>query len=177
MTKCPTKKLYTLSDILGETLPYEEAVNLIETDPEAWQHFNSLSPAAQQKVISFIQGNTGLKILGDKCFKEIISPKNRTDRLNSMLSAILGESVTVQSVLPREGIVLNEKGSFVVMDILVQLENGTFINVIFTVSFFNLSKILSFDLSSPAEITKIFKIVSAYLFFITEKIAVAVGIT
>lgn len=129
MAKSPTKKLYTLSDILGEAMPYEEAVTLIEADPEARKHFNSLSPAAQQKVISFIQGNTGLKILGDKCFKEIISPKNRTDRLDSMLSAILGENVTVQSVLPREGIVLNEKGSFVVMDILVQLENGTFINV------------------------------------------------
>ena len=129
MSKIPVKQQYAPSDILGEVLSYDEAVSLIASDPEAQQHFDSLTPESQQKAISFIQGNSGLKILGDKCFKDIMKPKTHPERLNSLLSAILDKKITINSVIPREGEKLTEEGSFVIMDILVEDSTGTTINV------------------------------------------------
>lgn len=45
------------------------------------------------------------------------------DRLESLLSALLGRSVRIVKVLPQEGVQMAEKGSFVIMDVLVLLED------------------------------------------------------
>lgn len=129
MTQLYTVPAYTLADILGESLSREEALALIQSDEEAFSLFKPLSDASKDKLLSFIQGNTGLKILNDKCFPKIMSPELHPNRLNSMLSAILGETVRVHAILPRKGDLMVEEGSFVIMDLLVELENGTIINV------------------------------------------------
>ena len=51
------------------------------------------------------------------------------ERLESLLSAVFGEKVTIDKVLPREGNRMVEDGSLIVMDILVKLSDGSYINV------------------------------------------------
>lgn len=121
--------VYTMQDIFGDSISREEALSIIQSDPEAFSKFESLSAKSKDKILSFIQGNSGLKILNDKCFLRIMNPTLYPERLNSMLSAILGERVCVRAILPREGNVMSENSSHVIMDILVELENGTIINV------------------------------------------------
>lgn len=121
--------VYTMRDIFGATLSREKALALIQSDDEAFCQFKTLSDASKDKILSFIQGNSGLKILNDKCFLRIMNPILYPERLNSMLSAILEEPVRVHAILPRQGNILTENSSYVIMDILVELENGTIINV------------------------------------------------
>lgn len=127
--KSPIIQHASFQDLFHEKLTETEAIALIASDLETLQCFESLTPDFQQKALSFICGNTGLKILGDKFFKDIMKPKTHPERLSSMLSAILGKTVTIKSVLPTEGNKLAEGGSFVIMDILVEDEDGTTINV------------------------------------------------
>ncbi len=120
---------YTIHDVFGDSISREEALSIIQSDPDAFSRFKSLSTKSKDKILSFIQGNSGLKILNDKCFLRIMNPSLYPERLNSMLSAILGEQVRVHAILPREGNIMSENSSYVIMDILVELENGTIINV------------------------------------------------
>ena len=56
-------------------------------------------------------------------------PEMHPERLESMLSSILGEEIQITEILPNEGIRLTDKGSFVVMDVAATLANGSYINV------------------------------------------------
>lgn len=120
---------YSLADILGKSLSHQEALERLKAAPETYRRFQSFPPPEQERLLDFIQGNRGLKILNDDVFYYVMNPTIHPDRLSSMLSAILKEEVTVQKVLPRKGLQMEEKGSLVVMDILVELSNGITVNV------------------------------------------------
>lgn len=118
-----------LSDILGCPISRGKALQTIHSDSEAWQLFQSFPLNEQDNILSFIQGNKGLKILSDKIFYHIMNPTLYPERLSSLLSALLGQKVTVYAILPREGNQMVETGSFVIMDILISLSDQTIVNV------------------------------------------------
>ena len=62
-------------------------------------------------------GNRGLQITYDPFFREIFHPLKHPLRLGKFLSAILGQPVTIHSVLPREGTQFSGDASLMIMDI------------------------------------------------------------
>lgn len=123
------KKTSTLSKILGEPLLPEEAFARVKKDFETYQTFLTFPEDVQGKILDFIQGQRGLPITYDSFFKKIMDPERSPERLAHFLSAILGQEVTIQSILPREGTKLSYDGSLVIMDIVVLTNGGSIINV------------------------------------------------
>lgn len=72
-----------------------------------------------------------MKITYDTIFRRVFDPGRSQGfkRLESLLSAILGRSVKIIRIMPREGTQMRENASFVVMDVLVQLDDSSFANV------------------------------------------------
>lgn len=119
----------TLSDILGEELTQEDAVALISQDFETYQTYLTFPEDVQQNILAFIRGQRGLPITYDSFFKKIMDPGRNPERLEHFLSAILGQEIHIHSILPREGTKLSNDGSLVIMDIVVQGNDGAIINV------------------------------------------------
>jgi len=74
-------------------------------------------------------GNRGLKITYDPFFKYIFNPTLKSGRLAELLSLILGEEVEIVEVIPTESDRISEKGSLLIMDILVKLKSGGYANI------------------------------------------------
>lgn len=118
-----------LSDVFGVKNSLEDALKLIMCNAEAYQKFQCFPPREQQKVLSFIAGQRGLKVTYDAFFMKIMSPHLHPERLESFLPELLEDTVHIERVLPREGIRISEEASLVIMDILVQLSNGSRVDV------------------------------------------------
>lgn len=129
MVKQPQEKNFTIEDILGASMERKDALSLIRTDWNTHQTFLSFPKEEQERILSFIQGNRGLPILYDSFFKKIMDPILHPDRLEHFLSAILSQPIHIRAVLPREGTKLTDSSSLVIMDILVELSDGSIINI------------------------------------------------
>lgn len=99
----------------------KEALSLLKEDRTTYETFLNFSPENQEKVLSFIQGQHGLKITYDPFFNHVMSPEYHPERLESFLTALLGQPVHITNILPREGIQLADSSSLVIMDILSDL--------------------------------------------------------
>lgn len=83
----------------------------------------------QQDLLNFCIGKQGLRITYDPVFQKIFNPETHMERLESLLSSILERTIHIISIIPREGSQLTEHSSFVIMDILVQLDDGSYANI------------------------------------------------
>ncbi len=119
----------SLPKSLQEPRLKEEVLTQIYGDPETYSQFTRLVPDAQDALIEFCMGNRGLKITYDPFFHHIFHPKSHPERLSRLLSVILKQPIKVKQVLPREGIRLSDTSSLMIMDILVELEDGSLVNV------------------------------------------------
>ena len=120
---------YTQADILGELTPREKVVESIKSDHDTRRRFGKLKPEQQENIITFLSGERGLEVLLDSFFQKIFNPMENKDRICSLLSALIGQEVEDFTMLPREGNPMYEKGSLVIMDILVRLKDGSFVDV------------------------------------------------
>lgn len=118
-----------LSHVFGPPASREEALARIKNDPETYRRFLSFPASEQKKLLSFIAGQRGLKIVYDSFFQRIMSPVLHPERLENFLSELLGEDVHIEKVLPREGIRIADEASLIIMDILVQLSSGSRVNM------------------------------------------------
>lgn len=107
----------------------EEVLQQIHGDPQATYDFRRLNDESREALLQFCMGNRGLQITYDPFFHKIFDAERHPERLNRLLSAILNQPIKVVKVLPREGDRLTENASLVIMDTLVQLTDGTLINV------------------------------------------------
>ena len=128
----PNNHIIDLSDqqklieqALGERISREEIISGIDNDPSLKEMFYSFSVEDRKKIIAFLAGEQTLQILNDKFFKKILNPEEHRQRVEALLSAILGEKVEIIEVLPREGIAITEGGSQVIMDIILRLSDGS----------------------------------------------------
>ncbi|MDD6445142.1 MAG: PD-(D/E)XK nuclease family transposase [Lachnospiraceae bacterium] len=119
----------SLEQILGKSCSREEVLNSLKQHPESYAIFSSFRPEHQNTVLSFMQGQCSLDITLDKFFLYVLNPDTHKDRLESLLSSFLGQPVTIKAILPREGVQLAEKGSLVIMDIIVELCDGSTVDV------------------------------------------------
>ncbi len=120
---------FTLQDALGKETTVEQAISLIKTDSITYQKFLTFPEPVQHNILGFITGKHGLKITYDSFFQSILSPYQHPKRIESLLSAIFEEEVHIKEILPREGNRMVEEGSLIIVDILLQLSNGSYINV------------------------------------------------
>lgn len=116
---------------LPSFLSKETVEAYFKSHPEVWNYYLQLPSSMQEELICFCMGKQGLKITYDSVFKQIFNTNNETgfQRIERLLSAILCRSVKIIRFMPREGTQMSESASFVVMDILVQLEDKSFANI------------------------------------------------
>ena len=119
----------TFSSIMGEPKTRDEVLQQIRKNDRTYQKFLHMPFSYQEKILEFLCGKRGLEIVYDPFFQHIFHPDHHPERLENFLSEYLGTPVKIKQVLPREGIHLTEKGSFVVMDIIVELSDGSIMDV------------------------------------------------
>ncbi len=91
--------------------------------------FSSWTKEQQQEFLDFTSGMKGVKILYDAFFKEIFDPESKPERLEMLLSLLLKQKVKVKKALPTDNTRLADESSLLLMDILVELEDGSLANV------------------------------------------------
>ena len=119
----------SIEQIMGKTCTREEALNSLKKHPESYAIFSSFRPEHQNTILSFLQGHCSLDITLDKFFLHVLNPDMHRDRLEALLSAFLKQKVRIKAILPREGVQLAERGSLVIMDIIVELCDGSTVDV------------------------------------------------
>ena len=91
--------------------------------------FESWTLPQQEEFLNFCTGVRGVKLLYDSFFKEILNPENAPERMNDFLSLLLGRKVKVLYALPNDSTRIAGESSLLVMDIVVQLEDGSLANI------------------------------------------------
>lgn len=91
-----------------------------------WQGWNEQQ---QKEFMNFCTGEKGIKILYDSFFKEIMDPDAAPERLEELLSLILGQKIRILKVLPNDSTRIADESSLVIMDIVIELEDHSIANV------------------------------------------------
>lgn len=110
----------------------EDIRNEINNTPKLYELFNEWNPIQQEMFLDFCSGVKGAKLLYDSFFKEIMSLEYAPERLNELLSLILGEPVTIKEMLPNDSTRIADETSLVILDIVdivVQLKDSSIANV------------------------------------------------
>lgn len=94
-----------------------------------WDTFCGWKEKYQQEYLEICTGVKGVKLLYDTYFKAIMNPDTRPERLNDFLSEILGKRVEILKVLPNESARIAAESSLLIMDMVVQFEDGSIANV------------------------------------------------
>ena len=105
------QKTYSKTDILGKPQSYKDAVEMLKKFPETYQKFQMFPKKHQTTLLEFFTGESSLDIQMDPFFKKIMDPQIHPERLESLISSVLGEEIKIDHILPNEGIRLNDKGS------------------------------------------------------------------
>ena len=104
----------------------EEVLNLIGEKEKLTNLFESWSEEQQEEFLDFC---TGVKILYDSFFKEVMNPETVPERLEEFLGILLNQKVKIIEILPGDSTRIADEQSLLIMDILVRFEDGTYCNV------------------------------------------------
>ena len=107
----------------------EDIKQEIYENPKLLEKYREWDEEQQEEFLDYCTGVNGVKILYDAFFKEIMNPENTPERLNELLSLLLGQSVTIKRVLPGDSTRLADEQSLLIMDILVELADTSLANV------------------------------------------------
>lgn len=113
----------------GDPVPREQILSELQQKPDLYQEYCQLTKKMQEEFLSFCTGASGLTVCYDPFFKFIFDADRHPERLSDLLSAILKQKVTVKKVLPQESRRIQAEGSLLIMDIVVELEDGSLANV------------------------------------------------
>ena len=91
--------------------------------------FHKWKKEQQEEFLDFCTGVRGIKLLYDSFFKEILNPEYTPERLEEFLTLLLGQAVKIRAVLPNDSTRIADEGSLLILDILVELEDGSLANV------------------------------------------------
>ena len=83
----------------------------------------------QNEFLDFCTGVKGIKIMYDFMIKEILNPENTPERVNELLTLLLGQRVRIVDVLPNDGTRLADESTLLITDMVVQLEDGSIANL------------------------------------------------
>ena len=108
---------------------WEDIEREIRENPKLLEKYREWDEEQQEEFLDYCTGVKGVKVLYDAFFKEIMNPENTPERLNELLSLLLGQSVTIKRVLPGDSTRLADEQSLLIMDILVELADTSLANV------------------------------------------------
>ena len=101
----------------------------IHDNEELNKIFNSWEEQKQEEFLDFCTGAKGIKMLYDFCVKAILNPEIHPERMEELISLLLGKKVKLLKVLPNDNTRISDETSLLVMDFLVQLKDGSVANV------------------------------------------------
>ena len=108
----------------------EEVLNEIESKSRLKNLFYEWTEENQNEFLDFCTGVKGIKIMYDFMIKEILNPENTPERVNELLTLLLGQRVRiVDDVLPNDGTRLADESTLLITDMVVQLEDGSIANL------------------------------------------------
>ena len=107
----------------------EQLMAEIEEKPKLKSIFYSWKEEARQDFINFCTGARGVKMMYDFISKEILNPEIYRERANEFLSLLLNQKVKILEVLPNDGTRLADESTLLIMDIVVELEDGSIVNL------------------------------------------------
>ncbi len=107
----------------------EEILGKIQTDKELQKTFACWTERQQEVFLDICTGARGVKMLYDSFFKEILNPEASPERLEDLLSLLLKQKIRILKVLPNDTTRIADESSLLIMDIVVELENGSIANV------------------------------------------------
>lgn len=107
----------------------EEVLKRIDEEKSLRETYYSWREEEREDFLDMCTGARGVKMLYDGFFKEVMNPEYAPQRLSDFLSEVLGAVVRVKSVLPNDTIRLTDESSLLVLDIVVEFEDGRIANV------------------------------------------------
>ncbi|MDE7275830.1 MAG: Rpn family recombination-promoting nuclease/putative transposase [Lachnospiraceae bacterium] len=107
----------------------KEVLEEIENNILLKEKYESWTSEEQNDFLDMCTGVRGLKLLYDGFFKEIMNPEYHPERLNDFLSQMLRQEVRIVKILPTDSTRIADENSLLIMDIVVQLEDGSIANV------------------------------------------------
>ena len=107
----------------------EEVLFEIHNNPELRWTFYSWDEKNQKEFLDFCTGVKGVKLLYDRFFKAVFDPTITPERLEEVLSLILDTKVKIIKVLPNESTRIAAEYTLLILDIVVELEDGSIANV------------------------------------------------
>ncbi len=118
VTKEPQNIFYTNVNDLEEAMKQKHLYADYALLDETWK----------KRFDDYMTGKKTMPLTYDPFFKCMFHPDRHPDWLSHLLSAIIGEPVTVESVLPSESTAISID-SLLIMDIVVRLSDGSLANV------------------------------------------------
>ena len=106
----------------------QERLNEFKNNPSLYREFQQLNEPWKKRFLDFMTGKKTLPLTYDPFFKKLFQPDIYPERLSSLISSILGTDVTVCDILSNEESLL-PANSILIMDILVQMKDGSIANV------------------------------------------------
>lgn len=106
----------------------QECLAELRKHPRSYFAYQNMSPEWKNRFLGFMEGTKTLPLTYDPFFKKLFNPDIYPERLSSLISSIIGTKVTVQCILSNEDSMLPST-SLLLLDILVQLEDGSIANV------------------------------------------------
>ena len=103
-------------------------IQYLKQSPIWYRQYQTMQAGWQKRFMDFCTGKKTLPLTYDPFFKRIFHPDVHPDRLSRLLSSLLEKEVRVVRILPSEDTLL-DGGALVIMDILVELEDGSLANV------------------------------------------------
>ena len=107
----------------------QELLTEIRSVRELEEQFESWTKEQQEDFLNLCTGVRGIRFLYDGFFKEIMNPEYVPERLNDFLSQALGKRVGVLKVLLADSVRLADENSLLIMDMVVEFEDGGIANL------------------------------------------------
>lgn len=107
----------------------EEVERIIKSKPKLLEMFYDWNEDHRQEFLDICTGVKGIKMMYDFMGKEILNPESTPERVNELLSLLLKQKVRIIEVLPNEGTRLADEYTLLIKDMVVQLEDGSIVNL------------------------------------------------
>ena len=102
----------------------EEVLKEIENNSKLKEIYENWQEDEREEFLAFVTGTKGVKMMYDFISKAILNPEIYEERVEEFLSLLLQQKVKILEVLPNEETGLSDGYSILIMDIVVELENG-----------------------------------------------------
>ena len=119
----------TLKEQFAMIRDREEVISDIYGKKQLLEMFETWTEEQQALFLEYCTGMRGVRILYDQFFKLIVNPEAHPERLEEILTVIIGEKVRILQVLPNESTRIAAENSLLVLDIVVELTGGSIANV------------------------------------------------